>query len=390
MLKPTADVTPAPIPYRAMIANDEMREAATAVLQTGISYGGEDTQRFEVELAARCGRRYGVTTNSGTSVMMLTLDALGIGRGDEVIMAANAYVGVLAAVTKAGATPVFVEAEADTANIRPDATAAAATDRTRAVIPQHTYGFPCDMDAITEVARRLQLHVLEDAAHALGAEYKGRPAGSLGLAGFHSFSGKMITVFGPGGAAVTDDPRLAEDLASLRDQGRQRAEDISFIRRRDAGWYDLRHIGYNMHMTEMCAALGRIQLRLLDGFLAHRRRAAAYLTERFLDAGVPLRLPPERPWAKHAYLHYVVWTPLRDALRSFLRERGIETNIHYPAPLHLLGPVRERYGTASGQFPEAERLCRENLSLPVGPHLTDSMLERVADGVEAFFREGVT
>jgi dTDP-4-amino-4,6-dideoxygalactose transaminase len=250
------------------------------------------------------------------------------------------------------------------------------------------YGCPCDMDAVNAAAARHDLVVIEDAAHALGAEYKERPAGGLGHVGFLSFSGKMITVFGPGGAAITDDRALAEGIASLRDQGRARGEEISFIRRRDASWYDQRWIGYNMHLTEICAALGRLQLRLLPEFLAHRRRAAAYYTARFRDAGLPLRLPVEPAWTRHSYLHYVVWTPRRDALKAFLRERGVETSIHYPAPLHLMAPVRERYGTAPGQFPEAERLCAENLSLPVGPHMTDAMLERVADGVIAFFRSG--
>jgi len=373
------------IPYRAMVANDEMRARALAVLDTGISYGGEDTQRFEIELAQRCGTRYGVTTNSGTSAMLIALDALGVGRGDEVIMAANAYVGVLAAVVKAGATPVFVEAEPDTANLIPAGVAAAVTPRTRAVVPLHAYGFPCDMDAVNEAAARHKLAVVEDAAHALGAEYKGRPVGGLGTVGFLSFSGKMITVFGPGGVALTNDRALAEGIASLRDQGRIRGEDISFIRRRDASWYDQKWIGYNMHLTEICAALGRIQLRMLDGFLAKRRAAASYYTARFRDAGLPLQLPASRPWANPSYLHYVVWTPHRDMLRAHLGERGIEASIHYPAPLHLMQPVRERYGTKAGQFPTAERLCRENLSLPVGPHMTPEMLERVAEGVVDFF-----
>lgn len=373
------------IPYRAMIINDEMRAKALAVLETGVSYGGDDTQRFEVELAGRCGRRYGVTTNSGTSVLLLILDGLGIGPGDEVIMAANSYVGVLAAVAKIRATPVFVEAEADTGNILPEAIGPAVTGRTRAVVPTHMYGFPADMDGVNDAARGVGIQVIEDAAHALGAKYKGRPAGGLGLVGFFSFSGKMITVFGPGGAAVTDDRQLAENLSSLRDQGRSRSEEISFIRRRDAAWYDQKWIGYNMHLTELCAALGRIQLRMLDEFLAKRRAAALYLTRRFTDAGVPLRLPPSRPWANPSYLHYVVYTPERDAVKAYLRERGIETSIHYPVPLHLMATVAERYGTKTGQFPVAERLCRENLSLPVGPHMTEDMLEQVADAVVAFF-----
>ena len=200
----------------------------------------------------------------------------------------------------------------------------------------------------------------------------------------------MITVFGPGGAAVCDDRRLAEEICSLRDQGRSRAEEISFIRRADASWYDLRRIGYNMHLTEICAALGRIQLRMLDGFLAHRRRAAAYYTTRLRETDLPVALPPERPWAAPSWLHYVIQTPHRDALRDFLRRREIEASIHYPAPLHLLTPVRTRYGTKEGQFPIAERLCRDNLSLPVGPHMTPAMLEQVADSVVEFFREHLT
>jgi dTDP-4-amino-4,6-dideoxygalactose transaminase len=376
------------IPYRAMIATDEIKQKALAVLDTGRSFGGQETERFEVELAQICGKRYGVSANSGTSVTMMTLDALGVGHGDEVIMAANAYIGVLAAVMKLHAVPVFVEADPETANLSPSAFAAAVTAKTRAVVPIHMYGFPCDMDPIMETARARDIFVLEDAAHALGADYKHRPAGGLGDAAFFSFSGKMITVFGPGGGVVTDDHSLAENISSLRDQGRLRDEKISFIRRTDASWYDQRQIGYNMHLSELGAALGRIQLRMLGGFTAHRRDAAAYYTRRFGEAGLPFRLPPERPWANSSYLHYVIHTPKRDALAEFLGQQGIETGIYYPRPLHLLEPIRERYRTREGQFPIAERLCGENLSLPVGPHITDVMLKHVADSVVAFFREG--
>ncbi|MBI4277767.1 MAG: DegT/DnrJ/EryC1/StrS family aminotransferase, partial [Armatimonadetes bacterium] len=374
------------IPYREMILTDEMRRKALAVLETGKSYGGEDTQRFEIELARWCGVRYGVSTNSGTSANMLALEAKGIGPGDEVILPANGYVSVLGCVTKIGATPVFVEADEETGNISPAAVAAALTPHTRAVVPTHMYGFPCDMDALTEATRRREVFVLEDAAHALGAEYRGRPVGGIGDAGFFSFSGKMITVFGTGGALVTDDRQLAEDVSSLRDQGRLRTHEISFVRRSDGSWYDQKWIGYNMHLVEICAALGRIQLRMLSDFLGARRKAAACFTERFRDADLPIRLPIERDWAHPSYLHYVIYTPRRDALRDFLRAHGVETSVHYPTPLHLLQPVRQRYGTREGQFPVAERLCRDNLSLPVGPHMTQEMLDRVADGVVDFFK----
>jgi dTDP-4-amino-4,6-dideoxygalactose transaminase len=368
-----------------MVPTPEQRQKALEILETGKTYGGEETERFETEIAAWCGRRYGVTANSGTSICLLALDAKGIGPGDEVILPANGYVGVLSAVVKRDATPVFAEVDGETSNILPDAVAAAVTPRTRAVIAIHDYGFPCDLDPIVETSRRHGLFLIEDAAHALGAEYKGRPAGGIGDMGFFSFSGKMITIFGPGGGAVTDNRDLAEGLSSLRDQGRVRGERISFVRRTDAHWYDQRWVGYNMHMTELCAALGRIDLRRLPAFVAHRRRAAAYYTTRFREAGLPLQLPPSRPWAVSSYLHYPVWTPDREALREALAARGIEAIALYPTPLHLLRPVMEQYHTRPGQFPVAERLCRETLSLPVGPHMTDDKLAYVADAVIGYF-----
>ena len=373
------------IPNRLMAPTPEQREKALEVLETGKTYGGEETERFETELAAWCGRRYGVTANSGTSMCLLALDAKRVGPGDEVILPANGYVGVLAAVVKRGASPVFVDVDPETSNVRPDAVAAAVTSRTKAVIAIHDYGFPCDMDAIMDTARRHDLFVIEDAAHALGAEYKGRRAGGIGHMGFFSFSGKMITAFGPGGGAVTDDRDLAEDLSSLRDQGRVRDHRISFVRRTDSQWYDQRWVGYNMHLTELCAALARIDLRRLPRFVEHRRRAAAYYATRFGEAGVPVQLPPSRSWAAPCFLHYTIWSPEREALRETLAGRGIEAIALYPTPLHLLRPVMEQYKTRAGQFPVAERLCRETLSLPVGPHMTDDKLAYVADSVIAHF-----
>jgi dTDP-4-amino-4,6-dideoxygalactose transaminase len=373
------------IPNRKMSPTAEQKQKALEVLETGKTYGGEETERFETELAAWCRRRYGVTANSGTSICLLALDAKGVGPGDEVIMPANGYVGVLAAVVKRGAMPVFVEADAETSNIVPEGVAAAVTPRTAAVIAIHDYGFPSDMDPILDTCRRHGLFLIEDAAHALGAEYKGRPAGGIGDMGFFSFSGKMITVFGPGGGAVMDDRRLAEDLSSLRDQGRVRDERISFVRRTDSQWYDQPWVGYNMHLTELCAAMGRLDLRMLRQFVAHRRKAAAYYTARFREADLPLQLPPSRPWATPAYLHYTIWTPERETLRQALAERGVEAVALYPTPLHLLRPVMEQYNSRAGQFPVAERLCRETLSLPVGPHMTEDKLAYVADAVIGYF-----
>lgn len=375
------------VPWHVPILNEEMKEKALAVLATGTTYGGPESQRFEVEVAQSCGMRYGVAANSGTSVTMLTLEALGVKAGEEVIMAANTYSGVLTATVKLGAVPIFVEADGGTGNILPEAAAAAITPRTRVIIPVHMYGFPCDMAPILEAAAKHDVFVLEDAAQAMGAEYKGRRVGGIGGAGFFSFSRKMITTFGPGGAVVTNDHDLALEVSALADQGRPRLEEISFIRRTDATWYDQKWMGYNMHLSEVSAALGRIQLRMLPEFLKKRHAAAAYYTQRFQEAALPITLPPQRPWAKPAYLHYLIQTKARDGLRDFLQAREIEPLICYPVPLHLLDPVRDRYGTKAGQFPEAERLCRENIELPVGPYMTHPMLEHVADTVIAFFQD---
>jgi dTDP-4-amino-4,6-dideoxygalactose transaminase len=264
--------------------------------------------------------------------------------------------------------------------------AAAIGPRTRAILATHLYGHPCAVDELATIAAAHGLIVIEDFAHALGAKLHGKPMGSIGRVGFCSFSGKHITVFGPGGAAVTDDPALAEAMSSLRDQGRNRDHRISFIRRSDESWYDQERIGLNLHLSEVSAALGRHQLRQLPQWHAHRRAAASTYGSLFSDWGLPLELPPERAGVEHAYLHYTIKTPARDQLKAYLHERGIETQVHYPKALHHLEPVRRTWPDEGRNYPIADRVAARVLSLPVGPHLNRADIERIADGVRSYFQ----
>jgi len=381
-------MAPERVPYRTTFLDDAMRSRAIETLEQGLpSYGGEETEHFEVELADACGARFGVTSNSGTSALLLILMAAGIGSGDEVILGANDYIGCLSAIAAVGATPVFVDTEADTGNIDATAVRAVIGERSRAIIATHLYGHPCDLDALRAIADAHQLLLIEDLAHALGARYREALVGGIGDAGFCSFSGKHITVFGPGGVAVTNDEGMAEAMSSLRDQGRNRERRVSFIRRSDETWYDQDRIGLNLHLSETSAALGRLQLALAPTWGQQRRAAAAYLDDRFARAEVPMQRPPGKSYARHAYLHYTVMTPRRDALREALEHAGFETQVHYPKPLHALRPVAERWPQTRA-FPTAERVAAEVLSLPVGPHMDEGRLERMADAVEAFFGDG--
>lgn len=376
------------VPYRQTFLDNSMRIKALEVLEMGLpSYGGEETEQFEVELAATCDASYGVVTNSGTSALLLILLAAKIGLGDEVLLGANDYVGCLSAVIHVGAAPVFVDTEGETGNMCAEMVSEQITDRTRAIIVTHLYGLPCDLDALTKLAHERGLLLIEDFAHALGAKYRGQPVGSFGHAGFCSFSGKHITVFGPGGVAVCHDENMAEVISSLRDQGRNREKRVSFVRRADEAWYDQERVGLNLHLSEISAALGRLQLTKLQQWHSHRRQAASYYRDRFRNLAPALHLPSDKAHSEHAYLHYSIQTSRRDELHRFLATYGIETQIHYPKPLHLLTPVRTRWNYEEGAYPNAERVASRILSLPVGPHMSEGRLAYVADAVTSFFEK---
>jgi len=362
------------IPYKFPYpVTNEMQRAVADVLRRRIHYFGPHTEALETKLAALSGTKRAVAASSGSACLLLGLHACGVRGGDEVIMPANIYAGVPEAALQLGATPVLVDIDPRTYNIAVDQVEAALSPRTRAIAVQHSYGHSVDMDPLRRLAEPRGVRILEDAAHALGGRYQGRPTGGLGDVGVFAFSNKGISACGVGGAATAADERLAQDLVDRRYHGR-----------RDG--YESHVLGYNFRLTEMVAAVASCQLDLLPAWNAQRRRNADDYTRRLGDAGVPLGLPVELPYAGHTFLHYVVRLDTRDALMEHLRDRGVTTSVHYPVPVHRHHAFAGRLPYREGQFPAAEAACREILSLPCHPAVGEAEVEYVVAGITEFYR----
>lgn len=337
--------------------------AITRVLESGEFVLGEEVAAFEREFAAFCGVRHGVAVNSGTSALHLSLLAAGVGPSDEVITVPFTFIATVAAITYTGARPVLVDIDETSFTMDPARIEAAITPRTKAIVPVHLYGQPADMDQIRAVAARHGLAVVEDAAQAHGAQYKGRPVGSLGdLACFSFYPTKNLGAYGEGGMVVTDDADCAARIRMLRDWGQQSRYT-----------HTLR--GFNARMDGLQGAILRVKLHHLPAWIdARRRHAARYQA---LLAGAGLALPVEMSYARHAYHLYTVRSCERDGLQAALAAEGIHTGLHYPLPVHLQ-PAYVDLGYGTGAFPVAERAAREVLSLPIFPELTDRQIETVA------------
>ena len=333
------------------------------VLDSGSFVLGQEVATFEEEFAAYCNTRFGMAVNSGTSALHLALLAAGIGPGDEVITVPFTFVATVAAILYTGARPVFVDIDPQSFNMDPNQIEAAITPRTKAILPVHLYGQPADMDPIVEIARHHGLTVIEDAAQAHGAEYKGRRAGSLGDLGCFSFyPGKNLGAYGEGGLVVTNNPEYARTIRMLRDWGQERK---------------YHHVlqGYNYRMEGLQGAILRVKLRYLEAWTEARRAHAAHYDELLADAG--LQLPRVLRACRHVYHIYAVRVPQRDAVQHLLHEHGIQTGIHYPIPVHLQ-PAYAALGYGVGDFPHTEAAANEVLSLPMFPELTPELQERVA------------
>lgn len=331
---------------------------------------GPRQRAFEAEFADFCETRASITMSNGTDALELALRALGVGAGDEVITQPNSFIATGEAISAVGASLVFVDVDPITRNLDPRLLEARITPRTKAIIPVHLYGYPADMDAILAIARPRNIFVVEDACQAHGARLGGKRAGAMGDLGCFSFYfSKNLGAYGEGGAVTTNSPELAEQVRLYRDHG-------SRVR------YEHEVIGRNARMDEMQAAILRIKLRHLAQWNEQRRANAALLSAAL--AGTSLELPTRGGPEVYEVFHlYVACHPERDHLRAFLGERGVQTGIHYPRPLHLQPAYRD-LGHAVGDFPVTERLAAQAISLPMFAELTQEQIDRIAAAVREF------
>jgi len=343
---------------------DEIDQAIQWCIDRTSFIMGPEVEAFEQEFASFCGAKHAIGVDSGTAALHLSLIILGIGPGDEVVTSTHTFIATAEATSLVGARPVFVDIDPHTYNVDPALLEAAITPKTRAIIVVYLTGQPADMDPILSVARRHGLAVIEDAAQAHGATYKGRPVGTLGdIACFSFYPGKNLGCYGDGGAMVTNRDDCADQARLLRDHGRRTK-------------YEHLVTGYGYRLDALQAAILRAKLPHLQAWNERRREHAATYTELLAPLGVGL--PYELPEVRSVYHLFMVRVPRRDEVLAYMREQGIGAGIHYPIPLHLQ-PVYRDLGYQEGDLPEAERAAKEVLSLPMYAELTQEQLERVAD-----------
>lgn len=347
------------IPLAKPLIGDEERAAVDRVMRSGMIAQGPEVTAFEEEFSTLVAGRHCIAVNSGTTALHLGMEAAGIGAGDEVIVPSFSFAATANSVRLTGAEPVFVDIEPGSFCLDPAAAAAAVTERTVAVMPVHLYGHPAAMNEILSLANRNGLLVVEDAAQAHGAALDGRPVGAFGrVAAFSFYPTKNMTT-GEGGMVVTDDAGVARKVRLLRNQGMERR-------------YHNEIVGYNARMTDIAAAIGRVQLGRLPGW-NKARQANATALDRQLET---VQVPPVAKGATHVYHQYTVRSDRRNDLLQQLEERRVGAGVYYPVPIHRLPSFDLHL-----DLPETERAAGEVVSLPVGPHLTDTDLRGVAEAV---------
>jgi dTDP-4-amino-4,6-dideoxygalactose transaminase len=356
-----------PVPLSRPPVDDEIKQAVLAAMDSRQWILGPECRAFEGDLARYLGVKHAVLTNSGTAALWMTLRALGVKAGDEILVPSHTAFPTVEAICFAEATPVFVDVDEWYGMDAADA-AAKITPRTVGVVPVHIYGQPVDVPAVRDLTARFGLWMVEDCCQAHGAAWDGRKVGTIGRAAAFSFyPSKNLTVMGDGGVVVTDDDEIAARTCRLRDHGRLN-KDVHA------------EVGFNLRFNELQAAVGRVGLRRLDA-MNDRRRALAARYQAAL-AGLALELPVERAHARHVYHLFVVRTDRREKLAAWLKARGIQTGIHYPVPSHRQ-PAVESLGAPT--LPRTERLVDEILTLPLSSGHTDAEIDRVAAAVRDFF-----
>lgn len=360
------------IPLSRPTVTPDMKQAILETVDSLQFILGPQTRAFEEEFARYVGTRHAVAVSQGTSAIHLSLAAIGVRSGDEVLVPSMTAFPTVEGVIHAGATPVFVDSDRFSC-IDPADAERRVTPRTVGILPVHLYGGVADMERLALLAARRRLWIVEDCCQAHGARWGEKVVGSIGRTGCFSFyPSKNLTVFGDGGMVTTDDPQIAERVRRLRDHGR-------------VDKYTHAEVGFNLRFNDVQAAVGRRQLALLEDFVA-RRRAIATRYDEALASVTELALPRERPGTRMAYHLYPVRVAdagARDPLRDHLRARGIDTGLHYPIPNHLQ-PAMAGRGPAPS-LPESEALARTTVSLPMFPGLTDDEVDTVIAAVRDFF-----
>lgn len=385
-----AQPQPRPVPLLDLKAQyaalrEELSAALARVVESQQFILGPEVEALEEEVAAYSQCRYGIGVSSGSDALLVALMALGVQPGDEVIIPAYTFFATAGAVARLGAQPVFADIDPRTYNIDPHDVAARLTARTRAIIPAHLYGQMADMDPLRELARQHNLYVIEDAAQAIGAEYKGRRAGALGHYGcFSFFPSKNLGGFGDGGMVTTNDPALADRIRLRRNHGYSRK-------------YYNQVVGGNFRLDAIQAAVLRVKLQYLDNWTRARQANAAAYRRLFVAAGLAhdpaaagtqakraVTLPYEAGDGRHIYNQFVIRCAQRDELRAYLTERRIGTEIYYPVPLHLQ-ECFAGLGYRTGAFPLSEAAAHETLALPIYPELTEEMIATVVAAIADFY-----
>jgi dTDP-4-amino-4,6-dideoxygalactose transaminase len=353
------------------IIKDELLDIVSGLLDSGQFILGEDLVKFENTFANLCGTKYALGVANGTDALFLSMKVMGIQQGDEVITAPNSYLASASSIFLAGATPVFADVREDF-NIDPEQIRKAITSRTKAIIPVHLTGRPADLDAILTIAKENHLAVFEDCAQAVCAEYKGKPVGSFGNTGCFSLHPlKNLSACGDGGVITTNNEDLYQKLLKARNHGLRNRDECEF-------W------SYNSRLDNLHAAMLNVKLNKLDEWTDRRREIAAYYYDRL--SGLDMVIPKDKSTEKAVYHTFIIQTNRRDKLKNFLSEKGIDTKIHYPIPIHLQDAAKY-LGYKKGDFPVTENQTETILSLPVFPELSDEQIEYVADTINRFFKK---
>jgi dTDP-4-amino-4,6-dideoxygalactose transaminase len=355
--------------YRSI--KDEVLAAIDEVIENTAFAGGPFVAKFEQEFAKFCNCKHAIGVGNGTDALWMSLVALGVGAGDEVITSPNTFIATAEAISLTGAKPVFVDVEEQTSNMNPALIQAAITKKTKAIIPVHLFGQPSDMDPILEIAGKNNLYVVEDACQAHGAEYKGRKAGSMGNTGCFSFyPGKNLGAYGEGGAIVTNDDALAAKMRMFRDHGQAKKY-----------YHDI--IGWNARLDGIQGAVLNVKLKYLNSWNDARRKHAKDYTAG-LSTVKDMILPLEADYARHVYHIYAIRVKDRDKLMAFLGEKGISCGIHYPVPVHLQNAY-SFLGKGKGSFPVAEKCAEQYLSLPMFAELSDEQVDYVVQQIKGYY-----